>query len=216
MATIIRAADAHNCQRMATIDFDDVAARAEQHLAKVRSEAAHIVARAESEAEEIRLQAAEAGRHEAEREMDEAVVRRVAPALTALDRAAAELKQARQEWLAHWETAAVRLSAAMAERIARRELRQRPEITLSLVREALELAVGSPDVRLRLNPRDYQSLGVESRRIAESMAAIGRPEVIADESVSPGGCKVDTRFGSIDQQIESQLNRILKELLGEE
>lgn len=213
MATIIRSAEARNCPRMTTFNFEDVAAQAEQYLARVRTDAAHLVAQAETEAEAIRRRAADEGRRTATLEIDEMVEKQVAPALKALDRTVAELKQAKQAWLAHWETAAVRLSAAMAAKIVRRELRDRPEITLSLVREALELAAGSPDVRLQLNPSDYQSLNDETRRITKSMSALGKAEIVADESVGPGGCRVETRFGTIDQRIESQLNRIVEELL---
>ena len=108
----------------------------------------------------------------------------------------------------------MRLAAAMAARIVRRELREQPEITLTLVREALELAAGSPDVRLHLNPQDCQTLGEEVRKLTKTMSALGQAEVTADESIGQGGCRVETRFGTIDQQIESQLNRIVEELLG--
>ena len=139
---------------------------------------------------------------------------RLAPALASLGEAAAELKQSKGAWLAHWEEAAVRLAAAMAARIIRGELRDRPEIALTLVREALELAAGSPDVRLLMNPQDYQSLGGEAKKIAKTLSAVGEAEVLADESIGPGGCRVETRFGAIDQRIEAQLNRIVEELLG--
>lgn len=199
---------------MATFNFEDVAAEAEQRLAKVRADAAHLVARAEAEAEAIRRRAADEGRKTAMSEIDELVEKRAAPLLESLERAVVELKQSKQAWLSHWETTAVRLSAAMASRIVRSELRDRPEITLSLVREALELAAGSPGVRLLLNPLDYESLGAEAKRITESLSALGEAEVVADDSVGPGGCRVRTRFGEIDQRIESQLGRIVEELLG--
>lgn len=214
MATIIRAADAHACPRIAAFHFDDVAAQADRRLAQGRIDAAHLVAQAEGEADLIRRHAAEEGCRAAMRDVERMVEERVAPSLEALGRTADELKHAKQAWLAHWEEAAVRLAAAMAARIVRRELRQRPEITLTLVREALELAAGSPDVRLHLNPQDYQTLGEEVRKLTKTMSALGQAEVTADESIGPGGCRVETRFGTIDQRIESQLNRIVEELLG--
>lgn len=214
MATIIRAADAHAREPMAAFNFDDVAAQADRRLARVRIDAVRLVEQARNQADSIRRQAAEAGCQAALREVERMVAERVAPALAALAQAAAELQLAKQAWLAHWEQAAVRLAAAMAARIVRRELRGRPEITLTLVREALELAAGSPDVRLRLNPQDYQTLGEEAQKLTGAMSALGGAEVTADAAISQGGCRVETRFGSIDQQIESQLNRIVEELLG--
>jgi len=49
--------------------------------------------------------------------------------------------------------------------------------------------------------------------LIDEMAALGSAEVTADAQITPGGCRVETRFGSIDQQFESQLKRIEEELL---
>jgi flagellar assembly protein FliH len=96
--------------------------------------------------------------------------------------------------------------------VIRRELREQPEITLSLAREALELAAGSPNIRVHLNPQDFQTLGDQLRMLIDTMAALGDAEVISDAEITSGGCRVETRFGSIDQQIESRLSRIEEEM----
>ena len=102
------------------------------------------------------------------------------------EQAVAELHHAKQAWISHWETGAVHLAAAIAARVIRRELRQQPEITLALVREALELAAGSPNVRLHLNPEDYKSLGVQVRTLIDAMSSLGDAEVTPDASDQPG------------------------------
>ena len=56
--------------------------------------------------------------------------------------------------------------------------------------------------------------GAHSARRSRRSASDGVQglHVIADETVSRGGCRVHTEFGVIDQQIESQLMRIETEL----
>ncbi|MEN6452206.1 MAG: FliH/SctL family protein [Thermoguttaceae bacterium] len=211
MATIIRAADATQ-HAPSALNLEDIAEQASQCLAKVRIDAAHIVAEAQKEADSIRRQAAEAGCEAAVEEVGQMVAEKTAPAIAALQQAAADLQSAKQSWLCHWETAAVRLSAAIAQRIIRRELREQPEITLSLVREALELAAGSPNIQLQLNPEDYDALGDQVQTLMGTMASLGDAQVTPDAAIGRGGCRVQTRFGAIDQQIESQLNRIEEEL----
>ena len=77
-----------------------------------------------------------------------------------LQQAAADLQQAKQAWLSHWEAERGAPGRAPSpRRVIRRELARQPEITLTLVREALELAAGSPDVRLQLNPEDHKRWG---------------------------------------------------------
>ena len=214
MATVIRTIDRPLGPRDVPFNFDDLAAEASHYLTEARAEAAQIVAQAQQQAESIRQQAAEAGAQAAVETVGQMVAEQLSPALSALQQAAADLQRAKQAWLSHWESSAVHLSAAIAARIIRGELHRRPEITLALVREALELAAGSPVVRLHLHPDDHESLGTEVRALIGSMSALGRAEITADATIGRGGCRVETRFGTIDQQFESQLKRIEEELTG--
>jgi flagellar assembly protein FliH len=214
MATILRAADATHDPLAVAFNFDDLAAQANHYVERARMEAAEIVAGAQDQADAIRQQAAEEGRQAALAEVEQMVARQVAPALAALQQASGDLQQAKQAWVSHWEASAVHVAGAIAARVIRHELTRQPEITLTLVREALELAAGSPNVRLRLNPDDHQALGAEVRMLIDAMSALGGAEVTADAAISRGGCRVETRFGTIDQQFESQLSRIEEELIG--
>lgn len=212
MATILRAANAQFSPQVASFNLDDAAAEAAECLAQARADAAEIVATAERQAADIRRQAAEAGCEAAMQEFEKMVAAQVAPAIEAIGQAVVQLQCEKQAWISQWETAAVHLAAAIAARVIRREVRHEPEITLSLVREALELAAGSPNVRLHLNPEDYKSLGVEVRTLIKAMSSLGDADVTPDATIAQGGCRVETRFGTIDQQIETQLQRIEEEL----
>lgn len=212
MATILRAADVQFSPQVASFNLDDAAAEAAECLAQARADAAEIVATAERQAANIRRQAAEAGCEAAMQEFEKMVAAQVAPAIEAIGQAVVQLQCEKQAWISQWETAAVHLAAAIAARVIRREVRHEPEITLSLVREALELAAGSPNVRLHLNPEDYKSLGVEVRTLIKAMSSLGDADVTPDATIAQGGCRVETRFGTIDQQIETQLQRIEEEL----
>jgi flagellar assembly protein FliH len=122
------------------------------------------------------------------------------------------LQNTKQAWLNQWEKNVVHLAAGIASRVIRRELAGQPEITLDLVREALELAASSGRLKLRLNPQDCQTLGERAKQLAAQISELAPADVVADPNIRPGGCRVDTEFGSIDQQIETQLARIEEEL----
>ena len=83
---------------------------------------------------------------------------------------------------------------------------------MALVREALELAAGSAQIRIHLNPEDRQALGRQVQMLVQEMSGLGAAEMIADAGCRRGGCRVETRFGTIDQQFEAQLARIEEEL----
>jgi flagellar assembly protein FliH len=202
--------------RPATVDLADRATERESCGVSLQGQAARLIAEARREAERLRREAALEGLREGERAAQEELLRRHeerwATLAPALERLVEEMGRTRQAWLAHWERAAVSLAMAIARRVLRRELAARPEVSLELVREALELAVGNDRVRVLLSPADHASLGARVADLAAQLGGLGPVEVVADAAISPGGCRVETRFGLIDQQIESQLARIEEEL----
>jgi flagellar assembly protein FliH len=221
MATIIRKDSAREmpsgrATQAVSFSFADMRGQANDYLGTVRAEAAKIVQQAHQQAEQIRRQAEIAGRKAAEaaieRVLDERVGKRMETLVPALDNMVRAINEAKGELLAHWEQSAVKVASAIAKRIVRRELASAPEITLSVVAESLRLATGAAEITLHVNPTDYEHLGTQINRLAESLGQLSPNEIVADASISPGGCRVETKFGLIDQQIESQLKRIEEEL----
>ena len=216
MSRVIRTSPSVRTIVLETLPLDNLPQRGGDYLDQVRAAAAEIVAAAQAEAVLIKRRAAEealATAHaQAEQIADEKLSQQVALLMPALREAAQAIQAAKAQWLAHWEQAAVAVSTAIAERIIRRELDRAPEITLALVKEALELAAGSPEVKLRMHPDDLEALGDRVGQLAAELARTGTAEIIADARIERGGCRVDTRFGSVDQQFSAQLARIDEEL----
>lgn len=212
MASIIKATDRNAAIQPVAFNFDDMASQAGKYLDKVRAEAAKIVADAKSEAAAIQ-QRAEAEGRKAGREAAEQVARKqLASVLPSLKKVVQDIAHAKQGWLAQWEKASVHLAAAIAQRIIRHELPNLPEVTPTLVREALELAAGSNRLRIALSPDDHTALSNQIETMVKELSGLAEAEIVADATISPGGCKVETRYGVIDQQFEAQLARIEDEL----
>ena len=81
-------------------------------------------------------------------------------------------------------------------------------VTQTWLRESLEIASGCQQLRIRLHPRDYELLQNQTRSLQTEFAQLADAEIVPDAEVSPGGCCIDTEYGCIDQQIETQLTRI--------
>jgi flagellar assembly protein FliH len=217
MAGIIKAGSRtapHEGTAGVPFQFDDMASA---YLGKVRSEADSIIKKAREEAARIRAQATEEGRKAAFQTADVTLKAKIdqqlASLLPALKQAVTQILDARQSWQRHWEQHALRVAAAIASRVARRQIEKVPLITLDLVREALQLASGNERITLRLHPDDRAALGETADRLAGELGSLAAVRVVADPAISRGGCRVDTEFGSIDQQLETQLARITEELL---
>lgn len=221
MATIIRKdspreATSGRPTQPVSFSFADMRGQANDYLGTVRGEAAKIVQEAHQQAEQIRRQAEVAGRKAAqaaaEKVLDEKVGKRMQTLLPALEQLMRQLNDAKGELLTHWEQSAVHVSSAIAERIIRRELAREPRIALELIAEALRMATGLAEITLHVNPTDYENLGAQINTLASTLAQLTPSQIVANSEISPGGCRIETKFGEIDNTIESQLRRIEYEL----
>ncbi|MGW8256827.1 MAG: FliH/SctL family protein [Thermoguttaceae bacterium] len=212
MSTIIRASDFNANAQSVAFNFDDMAAQAKQYLATIRAEAAQLVLKAQQEADAIRKRAENDGRQAAMQAVEEIIRKQLAGVIPALKQAVQKIQDERLTWINKWEGDAVHLAAAIAKRVIRRELKSEPEITLTLVREALNLAAGNSHLRILLNPQDLEALGDQVRSILEELSPQMKVEITPDPQISSGGCRLESKFGVIDQQFESQLQRIEEEL----
>jgi flagellar assembly protein FliH len=219
MAGIIKAHTtnlASQAAHPAAFNFTDMGDQANAYLNQVRQQAAQIVAQARSEAEQIKTKSQAEGRQAALKAAELAIQGKLDEQLKqlmpALESAAQQLVQAKDQWQRHWESNLVQLATRIAERVIRREVANQPDIPLALVQEALDLATGSQKITLHLHPADRTALGDRVQQLAGRMVKLGPVHVVADETVGRGGCRVHTEFGVIDQQIESQLKRIETEL----
>jgi flagellar assembly protein FliH len=225
---LIKARTAHPAGASASFPLDDLPVRCDELVARARRQSEKIIAEAAAEAAEIRkrgfnegyvagreaglLAAGDQFEARARELADEALRDRFKMSLSAIDAAAESLAGERERWLSEWEVSALRLCAAMAERIIRRELSNQPELAGELIREALHLAGGSPCLSVRLNPADLQQLRDCGDEIVDRLSRIGKAALIPDADISAGGCLIETRHGVIDARIETQLARIVDEL----
>lgn len=219
MARIFRSAPAATqVLREQLSEVTNMAERARQCVEQAEREAADLLADARREADRLRREAVDEGRRqgrfEAQEELRAEMSHSLAAAPSTWQHVAAGLQRAHQEWLARWEHDAVKLACAIAARLVRRELQVQPDIPVELVREALELAAGRPRLRLIVHSRDLALLNDQLRVLVGALPGSCSVELSADDAIEPGGCRVVTDLGEIDQQWSTQLARITDELTG--
>jgi flagellar assembly protein FliH len=226
---LIKARVARNLGGPAMFNFEDLRQQCEEYIESARRQKEQLIAEARAEADEIRRRAHAEGVAAGQRDgLDSArqlvdgraaeiavretqeQLRTVLPAFYAAVRG---LEIERDRWVAAWETAAVKLSAAIAGKILRHELSRQPQLALPIIREALQLAAGQPHVRLHLHPQDLEQLHECGTQAADRLSAVGEAILVPDENIARGGCLIETRHGIIDARLETQLERIASELL---
>ncbi|MBI1247360.1 hypothetical protein GC197_05875 [bacterium] len=199
-------------------NLDDVANKAQGDLNNVKLKAADIVKQAQEQAKQIRVKAEQDGRQAAEQRARQSlkveVDQHAATLLPALRALVQDLTLARQAWLNQWEQVGLQVAAAIAEKIIRREIAADPQISANLIQESLQLASGCSEIQIRLNPQDLASMQNGEAMLCEELKKLSPTQIFGDESISRGGCVVETKFGTIDNRIETQLARITEELGG--
>lgn len=216
MSTVIKGSGPLRTMDGMSFNFDDMAERANQYLDQVRAQGAQILDAAHRDAQQITKQAEQQGRdaalRAAEQLLDQKLKQQMHTLMPALNQAIADLEQAKQSWLTHWEKSAVQLACRIAERILKREQQKEPEIAIAMVREALELAAGSSEIQIQMNADDHAALATQVETLTREIARLADTQVVSHPDISPGGCRVLTRYGSIDNRFEAQLQRIEREL----
>ena len=226
---VLKANSVRNLGSKIAFNYEDFRRKCDEHLEKVRLQTRQMLERAQKDSESIRAQAFEEGREsgfqlgrqtateEIEKQAadlaDQMTIEKLKTTLPAMQAAADALSQERDRWLAAWEAAAVRLSVAIAEKLVRHELHIKPQTATGMFVEALQLAAGNAHIRLRMHPDDAQLLGDHPEEVLRSIASCGGATLVPDETISRGGCIIETQHGVIDARVETQLQRITSELL---
>lgn len=227
---LLKANVLRNLGAKVAFNYEDLKQQCDEYLAQVRQQADQVLTQAHAEAQQLRNQAQEAGtaagRQTGMRQAEDQITlrareianqmlaERLYQALPALEAAVTGLQVERDRWLAVWEQSAVGLAIAIAEKILRAELKQRPELASTMISEALQLAAGQPHVQVSMHPTDIELIQQSGVDITQRLAALGQGELIPDDRISRGGCHIETQHGVIDARLETQLDRISRELTG--
>lgn len=130
-----------------------------------------------------------------------------------LHEAATRLEQARREFLDELEPQVVQLAASIASKILEREATVSEALIKRTTRTVLEKLMDEEHVVLRANPADLEALREYRVELLEQFEGIQRLDIVADETIDAGGCIAQSDAVRIDGRLESQLERILNELL---
>ncbi|WP_044870392.1 flagellar assembly protein FliH [Pseudomonas sp. LFM046] len=105
------------------------------------------------------------------------------------------------------EESLVHLASLITRQVIQRELRLDSSQIRTVLREALKLLpMGANNVRIHVNPQDFEQVKALRDRHEESW------RILEDESLEPGGCRVETEHSRIDASIETRLNQAMKQL----
>lgn len=105
------------------------------------------------------------------------------------------------------EAALVKLVSHMVREVVQRELNTDSSQIRQVLRESLKLLpMGAGNLRIQVNPQDFDTIKALRERHEENW------RILEDDSLLPGGCRIESEHSLIDASVETRLAQSLKQL----
>jgi flagellar assembly protein FliH len=207
----------------------DIEEQARAILLRAQQQADQLLAEAQTQARKLREEAQALGQAEGHKQglargndegrkagHDQALTEarvQLASLVSSLSQAIVCLDESRHKLQTEAIQDVVALAVAIARRVTKRQAGFDTNVLAENVVEAMKLVVHAADVRIAVNPAQKQALSDVLPRLQMQWPALEHVEVVEDAGLSPGGCRIITRGGQVDADIDGQLDRIVENLL---
>ena len=125
-----------------------------------------------------------------------------------LDKLMTSVGNLKTELISANEAHFMKLLFFMASRVAMDEIRSRPETILSVLRQATEGAQSEEKVTARVSKADFDFIQNSKEKLGKELEFVKRIKLEESDAIRPGGCIVETNFGSVDASIEKRVAKL--------
>lgn len=162
---------------------------------------------------EARQNAYDEGFSEGVRKGSETEKHEVLTAMNTVQTLMKEVSTFKEKTLAASEKELLDLCFSMAEMVVHQEVSQDKSVVLSVLKAAFRNIVERENIKIRLNPDDYQYMVEIKSNFINSMDGVRNVFFEEDGSISRGGAIIETSSGEVDARISEQLNEIKSGIL---
>ncbi len=133
--------------------------------------------------------------------------------LAEADQTLVEARQEREKIIRQAEDEIAQLAVAVARKIIFREMFADPSIVGDIVQEAIRKVTDREEITVKVHSADLDFVLSRQEDLTKTIKGIRKLKILADNSISPGGCVIETPNGTVDARIESQLAEIEQSIL---
>jgi len=166
----------------------------------------------DEEADRIQL-AYKAGYEAGQAECKEAALAEVASTVKSFTSMVDDLGCQRQRLIRESEKAVVKISCEIAKRIVGKIPEIREEMVVEIVTNALNHLADKQKVTIRVNPQDCEILRQHESEWLAAAGGTGALQVKEDGRIKRGGCLIEGESGSVEAQLDRQIEVIEKALM---
>lgn len=181
--------------------------QAEQTIFEARQQAEEILAQAKQQQENWQLEASQQG-YQGGYQEGKAVAQAeyealIAQAKETVDQALAE----KRKILAASEGEILQLVLVIAKKVIGLELTTNPEIIKNLVQTALTKVCDTDNVSVKVNPAEISDI-LDFQDELKKSSNIPSLQVLGDETITRGGCLIETSYGNVDGRLERRIEEV--------
>jgi type III secretion protein L len=171
--------------------------KAREIIQKAQQEAEEIVRRAKEAMDKERQDGFQAGYQEGLAQVTELLVR----ARADYDQS---LRNSQQDML--------NLAFRIAEKIIGKKVEMDQQVILDIVKQALQTVRQSKQVTIRVHPDDARLMRENEEVMMETLGHGRIIDIVDDAKIARGGCIIESEFGTVEAQLQTQLDRLKKVL----
>lgn len=134
--------------------------------------------------------------------------KKVDKALIDIEKLTKKIVASEKDFLRQAEKRLVNLAIDIAKKIIGHEIKSDKDIVVHIVKESLKQVADKSKISILVNPDDLENIKTHRRELMETDRDIEELEFTADPRIEPGECFVETKAGSIDGRIDSQIDEI--------
>lgn len=123
------------------------------------------------------------------------------------------MKNLKTELLSFNESHLIQLMFHMATRIAHREIDMHQDVVVEVIRQAVDKARTEEEMAVQVCPAQIEFLETLKKETSREFEFIKKIKLIPNESVSIGGCIVETNYGEVDSRFEERVGKLWEALL---
>jgi flagellar assembly protein FliH len=169
-----------------------------------------VLKQAKEKALRVEKEAYEKGFAQGEKDGLELGQKKLEPVLDSIRQLLERMNRLHQELYQKYEMEMVQLVLAITRKILLTDLSLPEGAIQETLRAAFQYVVEPKKIVVHLNPKDHQYLlthpaGLPWEKADEEARGI---KIVADSSITRGGCFLETSFGDIDARLESQFDHI--------
>ncbi len=152
----------------------------------------------------------EEGREKAYQETSEAFAER----MSHFDQLIQSFENLKPDLVSFNEAHIVQLAYVMAKKIAMTEIQENKELILQIAKMAIESAQSEEQVTVRLAPSDLEFIEHMKEKLGKDFEKLKKAKLEASESITPGGCIVETNYGDVNATVEQRVEKLWASLAG--